>query len=309
MAKDSVSWFLNQAGREPLLTIDEELILGRAVQEWQTMEPTESPTPEQRRIIRRGQRAKDRMFKANLRLVINVAKKYTKIAQHLELSDLIQEGNIGLNRAIEKFDPARGYKFSTYAYWWIRQGITRALTQCERTIRLPIHAVEIMTKLRVFLPEYQRQHGRMPSVDACMEHVGMKDAPTMRIYLRHMQAVTSLDARVAGDSENSTYMELLASDGESPWDYVEKEDAGHYLDLLHANVHMLAPKQKEVIQLRFNLANDAESTGGQDGFFLMTQCEVARRLGISRQAVSCYERRAFNVLRLGLANSRQDAVA
>ena len=118
----------------PLLTHEEELLLGRSVQQWLALEIEGSPTPEQKRIIRRGQKAKERMFNANLRLVVSIAKRYTRAVTKLELADLIQEGCIGLNRAIEKFDPARGYKFSTYSYWWIRQGITRAINQLERTI-------------------------------------------------------------------------------------------------------------------------------------------------------------------------------
>jgi len=296
MAKDSVSWYLNQAGRVPLLTHEEELILGRAVQEWQALEPSESLTPDQRRIIRRGQKAKDRMIQANLRLVINVAKKYTKVATHLDLSDLIQEGNIGLNRAVEKFDPARGYKFSTYAYWWIRQGITRALTRYERSIHLPIHAVECINKLRTWLPEFLRLNGRQPSIQECLDFLDMRDEATLRMYIRHMNGVNSLDSRIAGNDENSTYLDMLASDKESPWEYVEKEEALRRLKSLHAQVHTLPKKQKEIVQLRFNF----DELGGEHGFFLPSQKEVADRLGISRQAVSCAERRAITTLRLAL---------
>lgn len=307
MTKDSVSWYLNHAGREPLLTTEEEVILGRAIQEWQTMEPTDSPTTEQRRIIRRGQRAKERFFKANLRLVINVAKKYTRTATHLELSDLIQEGNIGLNRAIEKFDPSRGYKFSTYAYWWIRQGITRALTQCERTVKLPVNAVEVIAKLRPFLQNYQAEHGRMPSIQACMDHVGMKDAATMRLYLQNMQSVVSLDSCIAGDPDNSTYLDALACDGASPWDHTENAEYFEHLAKLKDHVHTLPKPQQEVIQLRFNLNGDTPED--QEVFFLRPYISVAKALGMSRQAVQQREARAIKMLHLALLGECQKCVA
>lgn len=292
--------YLNAIARHPLLTASEEITLGRSVQ---TMQALLEDNPEgpyslaERRILRRGKRAKDRMISANLRLVVNVAKRYTHAATHLDLLDLIQEGSIGLNRAVEKFDPERGYKFSTFGYWWIRQGITRALTQSERSIRLPIHAVECINKLRGWLPVFQQLNGREPSVQECLDFLDMRDAPTLRMYLKHMRGVTSLDARIAGNDENSTYLDMLAGNQETPWEYVEKEEAGHYLDLLHAQVHRLPPKQQEVLQLRFEFDED----GGNGDFFLRSQNEVARRLGISRQAVSCYERRAFEVLRKQLA--------
>ena len=163
ISTDLVRSYLRDIGRVPLLSHEQEITLGRQVQELMALEEQreelrvrangESPseaqlaeaaglTPQQlRKRLRSGQRAKERMVAANLRLVVSVAKKYTK--RNMELLDLIQEGTIGLVRGVEKFDPTRGYKFSTYAYWWIRQGITRAIAEKSRTIRLPIHITEI----------------------------------------------------------------------------------------------------------------------------------------------------------------------
>ena len=143
-SSDPISWYLATIGRIPLLTPAEEIELGNQVQK--LMQLTEDGSiaadsdlfdSKQRRLIRVGQRAKQRMMKANLRLVVSVAKKYQ--GKGLELLDLIQEGSLGLERAVEKFDPTRGYKFSTYAFWWIRQSMTRAIACQSRTIRLPVH--------------------------------------------------------------------------------------------------------------------------------------------------------------------------
>jgi RNA polymerase nonessential primary-like sigma factor len=164
---DLVRSYLRDIGRVPLLSHEQEITLGRQVQEYMEVERTESeiieltgdkPSIDElstklnlsssiiKKRLRVGQRAKERMVAANLRLVVSVAKKYTK--RNMELLDLIQEGTIGLVRGVEKFDPARGYKFSTYAYWWIRQGITRAIAEKSRAIRLPIHITEMLNKLK-----------------------------------------------------------------------------------------------------------------------------------------------------------------
>ena len=148
LGTDAIGFYLSSIGRVPLLTPAEEIELAHHVQ---TMKkflelPLEEQTPRQRHQIRMGKRARDRMMAANLRLVVSVAKKYQN--QGLELLDLVQEGAIGLERAVDKFDPAMGYKFSTYAYWWIRQGMTRAIDNSARTIRLPIHISEKLSKMR-----------------------------------------------------------------------------------------------------------------------------------------------------------------
>ena len=146
---DPISWYLSNIGRVPLLTPAEEIELGNQVQKMMVLtedgqlnETTKEFTPQEKRIIKIGRRAKERMMKANLRLVVSVAKKYQ--GKGLELLDLVQEGSLGLERAVEKFDPTRGYKFSTYAFWWIRQSMTRAIACQSRTIRLPVHLLSLI---------------------------------------------------------------------------------------------------------------------------------------------------------------------
>ena len=152
-SSDPISWYLSSIGRVPLLTPAEEIELGNQVQtlmslteDGQIKEQSKEFTSHQRRLIRIGRRAKERMMKANLRLVVSVAKKYQ--GKGLELLDLVQEGCLGLERAVEKFDPTRGYKFSTYAFWWIRQSMTRAIACQSRTIRLPVHLSERLATIR-----------------------------------------------------------------------------------------------------------------------------------------------------------------
>ena len=180
---DLVRSYLRDIGRVPLLTHEQEITLGRQVQDLMDIESTQAelesrdgdkPSADKlakasgltslqlKRKLQHGRRAKERMVAANLRLVVSVAKKYTK--RNMELLDLIQEGTIGLVRGVEKFDPPRGYKFSTYAYWWIRQGTTRAIAEKSRTIRRPIHITEMLNKLKKGQRELSQELGRTPTV-------------------------------------------------------------------------------------------------------------------------------------------------
>ena len=179
LSGDSVRAYLRDIGRIPLLEHDEEILLGRKVQRLMQIKEAESEleikdndslaqvlgltTKELRRELRDGEKAKDKMVTANLRLVVSVAKKYTK--RNMELLDIIQEGTIGLVRGVEKFDPGRGYKFSTYAYWWIRQGITRAIAEKSRAIRLPIHVTDNPNTCLLYTSPSPRDRtrSRMPS--------------------------------------------------------------------------------------------------------------------------------------------------
>ena len=180
LSGDSVRSYLRDIGRIPLLEHDEEILLGRQVQRLMEIQAIEEEDKaavlgitqkELRKQIKDGERAKDKMVTANLRLVVSVAKKYTK--RNMELLDIIQEGTIGLVRGVEKFDPGRGYKFSTYAYWWIRQGITRAIAEKSRAIRLPIHVTENLNKLKKAQRELSQLNGEMPNVFQLSDHLGL----------------------------------------------------------------------------------------------------------------------------------------
>ena len=231
----SIQPILNAAGKHPLLTPEEEIILNRAVLARAALvesNPDGPYTLAEKRVLRSGKRAKDRMVNANIRLVVSIAKRYTMNVKHLTLEDLIQEGTIGLIRAVEKFEAERGYKFSTYAYWWVRQAITRAIGHNDRAIRLPAAAQDTLRVLNRFIPEFKAKHGRMPSYEECFEQCHhAKTMESLKAYLQHAQDCTSLDIHVTGkESEGSTLMDLMTSDEEDAYDAIQLEEQRQYVE-------------------------------------------------------------------------------
>ena len=209
LSADSIGWYLSNIGRVPLLTPAEEIELAHHVQAMKRLQelPAADLTARQKHQIRMGTRARDRMMAANLRLVVSVAKKYQN--QGLELLDLVQEGAIGLERAVDKFDPAMGYKFSTYAYWWIRQGMTRAIDNSARTIRLPIHVSEKLSKMRRVTRELSHRFGRQPNRLELAHALGMTP-DELEELISQSAPCASLDAHARGDDDRSTLGELIA---------------------------------------------------------------------------------------------------
>ncbi len=246
---DPISWYLATIGREPLLTPAEEIELGNQVQAMmQLLERGEGEelSEKERRIVRLGRRSKQRMMKANLRLVVSVAKKYQ--GKGLELLDLIQEGSLGLERAVEKFDPTRGYKFSTYAFWWIRQSMTRAIACQSRTIRLPVHLSERLTTVRRVSLELAHKLGAMPSRREIAEAIDMP-LDELDSLLRQALTTSSLDAPVSGEEGRSFLGDLIAdSSTEEPLDQVER---GIHQEQLGRWLSQLTDQEQEVLQLRF----------------------------------------------------------
>ena len=304
MSTDSVKHYLNLAGKIPLLTPAEEIELGRSVQKMMLLLETKPEGPytmSEKRTLRTGKRAKDRMITANLRLVAKVASKYIVRCQHLEMVDLFQEGVVGMIRAVEKFDPEKGYKFSTYAYWWIRQGMGRAAAQMDRSIRLPSNATDCLIKARYFIYDYQAKHGKVPSVADIAEHCGVS-LPIMKEYLHHNQRPRSLDERCGGNDssdDRSTVLELVTGDVDSPWDYVDQQEYLEHHGTLHREINNLPPQQQQIIQLRFILPSEED---GHD-FFQRSQVKTAEKLGVTRQCVQSQEIKAIRKLRLALNKS------
>ena len=236
---DPLRSYLRDIGRVPLLSHEQEITLGRQVQELMALEDMREelkmrsggsdPSQQElaaaaglrpevlRKRLHAGRRAKERMVAANLRLVVSVAKKYTK--RNMELLDLIQEGTIGLVRGVEKFDPTLGYKFSTYAYWLIRQGITRAIAEKSRTIRLPIHITEMLNKLKKGQLELSQELGRTPTLSELAVAVELPEEE-VKYLLRRARQPVSLETKV-GDGEDTELLDLLAGDDLLPADLVD----------------------------------------------------------------------------------------
>ncbi|MBD2343340.1 RNA polymerase sigma factor, RpoD/SigA family [Anabaena subtropica] len=306
---DMVRTYLREIGRVPLLTREQEIVYGKQVQQMMSLidakealtktlqrEPSlpewadhvQKSETEVKQTVTQGKRAKQKMIEANLRLVVAIAKKYQK--RNMEFLDLIQEGTLGLERGVEKFDPMRGYKFSTYAYWWIRQAITRAIAQQGRTIRLPIHITEKLNKIKKVQRELAQTLGRSPSPAEIAKELELEPAQ-IREYLNMARQPVSLDVKV-GDNQDTELQEMLEDDGPSPEYYTTQEFLRQDLNTLLAE---LTPQQREVVALRFGLLDGNE----------MSLAKVGERLNLSRERVRQLEHQALAHLRRRRANVKE----
>lgn len=214
--RDSTQAYLNEIGRYPLLTKAQEVSLGVQIQAWIKIQEKDKDqyTEEDRKVERVGRRAKAKFISCNLRLVVNVARKYTRHCKSLDLMDLIQEGNIGLVRAIEKFDPTRGYAFSTYAYWWIRQSIQRSIQSTDSMIRLPIGIHESLFRIKRAVEVLSKSLGREPTFEeiATEAKIQMKD---VMIAIESPQFVASLEKTIQNKEGAGRLVDVIPDDKSS----------------------------------------------------------------------------------------------
>jgi RNA polymerase nonessential primary-like sigma factor len=306
---DLIRTYLHEIGRVPLLTHEQEITYGKQVQRLMVLqgakanlavslkrEPTLTEWARHLNLqeaeltseLHRGQRAKQTMIEANLRLVVSIAKKYQK--RNLELLDLIQEGSLGLERGVEKFDPTRGYKFSTYAYWWIRQAITRAIAQQSRTIRLPIHITEKLNKIKKVQRELAQQMGRSATPGE-IAHALELEPSQVREYLLMARQPISLDVKV-GENQDTELQELLQDEGATPDHFTTQDSLRQDLSTL---LNELTDQQRDVITLRFGLRDGHE----------LSLAKVGERLHLSRERVRQLEHQALDHLRRRKASIRE----
>ena len=292
----SLSDFLAEIGRHQLLTPEQELTMGRKVQAMVVLTqrcqlaggkgPECEFTDDEKKTIRAGEKAKNEMITANLRLVVNLAKRYQ--GKGLELLDLIQEGTLGLTRAVEKYDPTRGHRFSTYAYWWIRQGLNRALSTQSRTIRIPVNINEKLTKLRAAKSRLMQENGVPPSASQIAKTMKIQINEVEELLACELRSITvSLQGVVKSKSDPSELVDILASEEMPPMEIAElaERNASAWSLLNKAN---LTPKERTIVSLRFGLDGTNE---------WRTLAEVARHMSCSREYCRQVVQRALRKLR------------
>ena len=297
LSGDSVRSYLRDIGRIPLLEHDEEILLGRKVQTLMALEEQmkelsldeqglaeakDVPLKQIKRELRDGKKAKEKMVTANLRLVVSVAKKYTK--RNMELLDIIQEGTIGLVRGVEKFDPGRGYKFSTYAYWWIRQGITRAIAEKSRAIRLPIHVTENLNKLKKAQRELSQMNGYMPSVFQLSDHLGLTVDDIKDLMCKARQP-TSLEIKI-GENRDTALIDLLEDETQLPEKILERQ---YIKEDIRELIRDLPEMQAAVISMRYGIGDEILEP--------MSMTAIGQILNMSRDRVRTLEHKALRGLK------------
>lgn len=262
---DSVRLYLREIGKIPLLNAEEELALAK-------------------KVVTGDKKSKDKMAEANMRLVVSIAKRYS--GRGLDFLDLIQEGNTGLLRAVEKFDPEKGFKFSTYATWWIRQAITRAIADQARTIRIPVHMVETINKLLRTQRRMTQELNREPTIEELGKELEM-EPEKVEYVMKIKQDITSLDAGVGrdGDDEDSVLRDFIEDEDST----TPEESAAQQLlkEQVQAILSTLSDREQKIIKMRFGLENGKSHTLE----------EVGQEFAVTRERIRQIEAKALAKLR------------
>jgi RNA polymerase primary sigma factor len=262
---DSVRLYLREIGKIPLLNAEEELALAK-------------------KVVTGDKKSKDKMAEANMRLVVSIAKRYS--GRGLDFLDLIQEGNTGLLRAVEKFDPEKGFKFSTYATWWIRQAITRAIADQARTIRIPVHMVETINKLLRTQRRMTQELNREPTIEELGKELEM-EPEKVEYVMKIKQDITSLDAGVGrdGDDEDSVLRDFIEDEDSA----TPEESAAQQLlkEQVQAILSTLSDREQKIIKMRFGLENGKSHTLE----------EVGQEFAVTRERIRQIEAKALAKLR------------
>ncbi|MCA9341621.1 RNA polymerase sigma factor RpoD [Candidatus Saccharibacteria bacterium] len=265
VSDDSVRLYLREIGKIPLLNGEEELALAK-------------------RVVEGDKKAKDKMAEANMRLVVSIAKRYS--GRGLDFLDLIQEGNTGLLRAVEKFDPDKGFKFSTYATWWIRQAITRAIADQARTIRIPVHMVETINKLLRTQRRMTQEMNREPTIEELAKELEM-EPEKVEYVIKIKQDIQSLDAGVGrdGEEEDSTLAEFIQDEDSA----TPEEAASNQLlkEQVQEILSTLSDREQKIVKMRFGLDGDKSHTLE----------EVGQEFAVTRERIRQIEAKALTKLR------------
>ncbi|GHU08132.1 hypothetical protein FACS189431_3840 [Alphaproteobacteria bacterium] len=265
VSDDSVRMYLREIGKIPLLSSEEEMKLAK-------------------QVVKGNKRAKDKMAEANMRLVVSIAKRYS--GRGLDFLDLIQEGNTGLLRAVEKFDPEKGFKFSTYATWWIRQAITRAIADQARTIRIPVHMVETINKLLRIQRRMTSDLNREPTVDELAKEMG-ETPDKVKYVMKIKQDISSLDATIGRDGEDDDSVLGNFIEDESAERPEDAASSQLLKEQIFSILENLSDREQKILRMRFGL----------DGGRSHTLEEVGQEFDVTRERIRQIEAKAINKLR------------
>jgi RNA polymerase primary sigma factor len=262
VSADSYTLYLREIGRTPLITPKEEIALAK-------------------RIKKGDKAAREQMIKANLRLVVKIARDYENYG--LPLLDLVSEGNIGLMKAVDRFDPKKGAKLSTYAAWWIKQSIRRAISDQSKTIRLPVHVTDKLLHIRRAEAKFHNEFGRAPTDDELSEELGLA-AKRIAQYRKAAISPTSLDAQM-GEGDSGTISEIVADENaDTPYEQLEEKTD---TDLIHEVLPTLDSREQEILRSRFGLGGDKEQTLE----------EIGEKFGVTRERIRQIQELALSKLR------------